>query len=140
MAKKIKVAIAGVGSRGKDNYAPCVRRYPEDMEIVAAADPRRENLEDMIRDYGVPRERCFASAEELLEQPKLADVLFICTMDSMHAAQAVAAMEKGYDLLLEKPVATTAPPWSGRQGDWVAPWWCATCCGTRPFTSACGTL
>lgn len=107
MAKKIKVAIAGVGSRGKDNYAPCVRRYPEDMEIVAAADPRRENLEDMIRDYGVPRERCFASAEELLEQPKLADVLFICTMDSMHAAQAVAAMEKGYDLLLEKPVATT---------------------------------
>lgn len=107
MSKKITVAIAGAGSRGKDNYAPCARRYPDDMEIVAVADPRQENVEEMARDYDIPQDKCFSSAEELLQQPKLADVLFICTMDSMHAAQAVAALRKGYDLLLEKPVATT---------------------------------
>lgn len=107
MAEKIKVAIAGAGSRGKDNYAPCALRYPKEMEIVAVADPRRENVEEVARLYGVPQERCFASAEELLEQPKLADILFLCTPDAQHAKQAVRAMERGYDLLLEKPVATT---------------------------------
>ncbi len=107
MKKKIKVAIAGAGSRGKDCYAPCALRYPEEMELVAVADPRQENVQEVARLYGVPAENCFASAEELLAQPKLADVLFLCTMDQMHAAQAVAAMRKGYDLLLEKPVAVT---------------------------------
>lgn len=107
MAKKIKVAIAGAGSRGKDNYAPCALRYPKDMEIVAVADPRKENVEEIACLYGVPREHCFASVEELLEQPKLADILFVCTPDAKHADHAVRAMEQGYDLLLEKPVATT---------------------------------
>ena len=102
---RIKVAIAGAGSRGKDCYAPCARRYPEDMEIVAVADPRRENVEEMAQAYGIPPENCFSSAEEMLAQPKLADVMFICTMDRMHVDHAVAAMRKGYDLLLEKPVA-----------------------------------
>ena len=105
MTKKIKVAIAGAGSRGKDCYAPCALRYPDDMEIVAVADPRAENVREVAQVYGVPPENCFSSAEELLARPKLADVLFICTMDRMHVPHAVAALRKGYDLLLEKPVA-----------------------------------
>lgn len=104
--KKIKVAIVGAGSRGKDNYAPCALRYPDDMEIVAVADPREENVREVAQTYGVPAENCFSSAEELLEQPKLADVMFICTLDKMHVPHATAALRKGYDLLLEKPVAT----------------------------------
>ena len=46
--------------------------------------------------------------KKLLEKPRLADVLFICTMDRQHFAQATAAMEKGYHLLLEKPISQDA--------------------------------
>ena len=38
MSKRIKVALAGLGSRGKDTYAPTAKLFPEKMEIVAIAD------------------------------------------------------------------------------------------------------
>ncbi len=108
MVKKIRVAIAGAGSRGKDCYAPCAMKFPEDMEITAVADPRSENVREIARLYGVTPKNCFLSAEEMLEQPKLADAMLICTMDRQHVDHAVRALRKGYDLLLEKPIAVTA--------------------------------
>ncbi|WP_418876621.1 Gfo/Idh/MocA family oxidoreductase [[Clostridium] scindens] len=54
--------------------------------------------------YHIPLEKCFSSAEEMLEQDQLADAAFITTQDRQHASQAIKAMEKGYDILLEKPI------------------------------------
>ncbi len=102
--KRITVAIAGLGSRGKDNYAPVAKLLPEKMEITAIADIVEEKVEEVSREYGVPKERCYSSAEEMLKQEKLADVMFIATQDRQHVGHAIPALEKGYDLLLEKPV------------------------------------
>ena len=38
MSGKITIALAGLGSRGKDTYAQAVKKFPEKMEIVAIAD------------------------------------------------------------------------------------------------------
>lgn len=102
--KQIKVAIAGLGGRGKDCYAHVQESYPDKMKIVAIADPIPEKVREVADRYGVPEEGCFKSAEEMLAQPKLADVMFICTMDQQHFPHAMAALERGYDLLLEKPI------------------------------------
>lgn len=105
MSKKcVKVAIAGLGGRGKDTYAECALRFPEKMKIVAIADPVAEKRKDVSEKYHIPEEMCFCTAEELLEEEKLADVLFICTQDKLHYAHAVKALEKGYHILLEKPI------------------------------------
>ena len=104
MQKPITVAIAGCGSRGKDTYAPLAERFPDKMKIVAAADIDPAKVEDVKNRYNVPAENCFASAEEMLAQPKLADVMFICTMDKQHVRQAIPALRLGYDLVLEKPI------------------------------------
>ena len=45
--------------------------------------------------------------EQLLAQPKLADLAVIATQDSMHYAPAMKALAAGYDVLLEKPLART---------------------------------
>lgn len=100
----ITVAIVGLGSRGKDTYAKCQRLFAERMKIVAAADIVPEKVEEVRREYGLDERLCFASAEDLLEREKLADVLFVCTQDTQHYAHAMKAMQKGYDLLLEKPI------------------------------------
>jgi predicted dehydrogenase len=42
-----------------------------------------------------------------LKQNVKADIVAIATQDSMHKEHAVAFLEKGYDLLLEKPIATS---------------------------------
>jgi len=40
--------------------------------------------------------------------PKFADIVMICTQDKMHFEPAMKAIDKKYDLLLEKPIAPTA--------------------------------
>lgn len=102
--KKLKVALAGLGSRGKDTYAKCANVYPEKMEIVAIADIDRSKVDEVASLYNIPQNMCFNSAEELLEQEKLADVMFITTQDKQHVGHAIPALKKGYHLLLEKPI------------------------------------
>ena len=104
MQKPVTVAIVGLGGRGKDTYAPMALSRPDLMKIVAIADIVPEKVDEVARLYGVPRERCFDSAEALLREPRLADVLFVCTQDRQHVGHAIPALRKGYHLLLEKPI------------------------------------
>lgn len=104
MGKKIKVALAGLGSRGKDTYAPAAKLFPEKMEITAIADIDPAKVLEVAKEYNIPKEMCFDSAEELIAQDKLADAMFITTQDRQHVRQAIPALKKGYHLLLEKPI------------------------------------
>ncbi len=101
---RFTVALCGCGSRGLEAYAPFSRAWPEKMQVVAGADPRPERLEKLRKEYGVAPEMCFASDEELLAQPRLADVMIVATQDRMHVKDALAALDKGYHVLLEKPI------------------------------------
>ncbi len=98
------VVIAGAGGRGRLTYAPYSKKFPEQMKLVAAADRIPARLEEMRREYGLAEEHCFSTVEEMFAQPRLADMAFICTQDAEHVRHACLALEKGYDLLLEKPV------------------------------------
>ncbi len=104
MSKMLTVAIVGLGSRGGDAYAACQKLYPDKMKIVAIADIVPEKVDFISKEYNVPKEMCFDSAESLLKEDKLADVMFICTQDRQHVGHAIPALRKGYDLLLEKPI------------------------------------
>ncbi len=104
MTKPVTFAICGCGNRGLEAYASYQTNHPESMKIVAGADSRPERLAMLRERHGVAENMCFASAEELLEQPKLADVLIIATQDRQHVPQALKALDKGYHLLLEKPI------------------------------------
>lgn len=103
MERKVTVAVVGLGGRGSV-YAECEALYSEEMEIVAIADIIPEKVEKWAKKYNIPKERCFSSAEELLKEDRLADVMFICTQDRQHVGHAIPALEKGYHLLLEKPI------------------------------------
>ena len=95
MKGPVKVAIIGLGGRGKDTYSKYVNRFPEKMQIVAIADPIESKRKDVAAIYGIPEENCYASAEELLAKDRLADVAFICTPDKMHYPHAMAAAGEG---------------------------------------------
>jgi predicted dehydrogenase len=103
----ITVAIAGLGSRGRDAYASYIGQLPENVKITAVADLLEERLSEAAATFGIPIENCFKSAKEMLNADKLADILLVCTPDENHYETASMAIKKGYHLLLEKPVATT---------------------------------
>jgi predicted dehydrogenase len=96
--KKVTFAFLGMGNRGI-NYSSKVERFPEEMEVVAIADLRRDRLETANKIFNLPEDRLFNSAEELLAQPKMADILVVASQDQQHREHAIAAMEAGYDLL-----------------------------------------
>lgn len=103
MKKKIRVAVVGCGGRGMHSYAPYVKDF-EGVEIVAAAEPIRERREYFAQTYGLAPDQCFETAEELFAHPRMAEVAFICTQDQQHYAHTMSALNKGYDILLEKPI------------------------------------
>ncbi|MBQ6835477.1 MAG: Gfo/Idh/MocA family oxidoreductase [Clostridia bacterium] len=104
---KLKVIVVGAGGRGKD-YTDIMARFPEKFQVVGVAEPIMSRREYMRTKHSIPAENCFDTWEKILEKPKLADVAIISTMDRMHFAPAMAAIRKGYHLLLEKPAAPTA--------------------------------
>ena len=101
---RITIAIAGLGSRGKDAYAQALAQMPERAKVVAIADPDAAKVREVARQFEIPAERCFDSAEALLAEPRLADALVLCTQDRQHVPQAIPALRKGYDILMEKPI------------------------------------
>ncbi len=104
MKRPVTAAIAGLGSRGSDIYAHYAHVAPEEMKVAAVAEPDPEKRAAAQREYGLKAENCFASAEEMLLRPKLADILIIATQDRQHVSQAVAGIRKGYHILCEKPI------------------------------------
>lgn len=101
--KQMTAVVLGAGSRG-EIYGSYALAYPEELKIVAVAEPKVDRRDKFAKDHGIPEENRFASWEELLAQPKLADAAFICTLDDAHLAPALLALEKGYHILLEKPM------------------------------------
>ena len=104
MNEKLRIAIIGLGSRGKNAYGTELLTLQDRAVVTAVADPNEERLKIGADEHNVPEERRFHSAEELLAQPKLADIAIICTQDRQHVPHAVAALRKGYDILMEKPI------------------------------------
>ncbi len=100
----ITIAIVGLGSRGKDAYAQALKQLPDRAKIVAIADTDPAKVREVAQDFSIPENLCLPSAEDLLAREKLADVLLVCTQDRQHVGHAIPALEKGYDVLLEKPI------------------------------------
>ncbi len=104
--KQVTAIIVGAGNRGRI-YAAYASRYPDSFKIVGVAEPIEGRRNAMIKNYGIPQENAFVGFKELLEQPKLADVVVIATPDDLHYEPCMKALELGYDVLLEKPIAQT---------------------------------
>jgi len=97
----MKFVLIGAGQRGMI-YARCA--FESGHEITAVADVDEAKRACACREFHIEESMSFESAEELLKQPCMADAAILATMDQDHWSQAIAAMKKGYHLLLEKPI------------------------------------
>lgn len=105
--KKYSVILLGAGNRGS-NYSRIISRCPEKFNIVAVAEPVKARREEIKKMHGISDDMCFETWEDVLKLPKFADLVLICVQDDMHYKPAMEAIDKGYNLLLEKPAAKTA--------------------------------
>lgn len=107
MNKPVRIAAIGIGNRMR-TYMEYVRKHPQEVQLVAVADTdsfRRNTLADQM---GVASDCRFADYHDLFTAP-LDDVeaVFICTPDHLHYEPCMLAIERGWHVLLEKPIAQT---------------------------------
>ncbi|MGX6591953.1 Gfo/Idh/MocA family protein [Cetobacterium ceti] len=105
---KLKLAVIGAGNRGRDIYSNFILNSTDEAEIVAVAEPNPIKRELMKKEHNLSSKYIFDTWEKLLELDKFCDGIILATGDDMHFEPIYKAMEKGYDILLEKPMSNKA--------------------------------
>jgi len=107
MTKPIDLILVGAGARGAHSYANYAFAHPDRVRFTAVAEPDQVRRERFAQEHDLDDSRCFSSWEDLLSHGQMAQGALITTQDQMHVEPAIMAMEAGYDVLLEKPMANT---------------------------------
>ncbi|KAJ9191992.1 hypothetical protein DTO164E3_8563 [Paecilomyces variotii] len=103
MSTKLKVAIAGLGRMGS-RHANHFYSYTPRAEVVAVTSPVQNELDWAKTNLGNPR--TYLDFDELLEKEKDLQAIVIASATSVHAEQAIKAINKGLHVLCEKPLST----------------------------------
>ena len=99
MAKILKTALIGAGGIGSGYHLREIDRH-EGFSLCAIVDIKPETLEKFGEKYHVPT---YTDMAAMLAEQK-PDLCVIATPTPLHVPQAIACMEAGCDVFLEKPM------------------------------------
>ncbi len=103
MGKKLRIAIIGTGIRGTGCFTALLKER-EDAEIAAYCDNNRKRAEKAAEIYQI-HPAIYTSVEEMAAREKL-DGVIITVPDCFHHEYAVKALNSGWNVLIDKPLAT----------------------------------
>ena len=95
--KKLKIIIIGCGRIG-NRHAKHIKTY---CELVAVCDVIKEKADSLGKEYNTS---VFYSIEKLLNSNIECDVIAICTPNGLHAKHSIMSLNKGFNVLCEKPL------------------------------------
>lgn len=102
---KLSIACAGLGRMGKRHALHFLNRTPR-AELVAASSPDEAEIQwarQHLEPYGV---RLYKDYDEMLRHEGLQAVV-IASATTVHATQAIKAMDAEMHVLCEKPLSTS---------------------------------
>jgi predicted dehydrogenase len=106
LAKPITAITLGAGNRG-NVYGGFSLAYADELDIVGVAEPIQVRKERYAKKHNIDPKNCFKTWEDVFLIPKLADAIIISMPDNLHFNACMKALESGYHVLLEKPIAQT---------------------------------
>ena len=101
MKEKLKTAIVGVG-KVTDIHAAALSRLGE-SQFTAVCSSKRDKAEAFAGKYGI---KGYTDVADMVQKERI-DAAIICTPHPFHRAPAIAAMEAGANVLIEKPFASS---------------------------------
>jgi len=99
----MKIAFTGAGYIA-NIHAQAAQNHP-DAVLAAVVEKYSDKSKAFAEKFGV--KCCYTSVDELLAEGNL-DALVICTPNFLHAPQAIAALNAGMHVMVEKPMAMNA--------------------------------
>ncbi|HHY82862.1 MAG TPA: Gfo/Idh/MocA family oxidoreductase [Clostridiales bacterium] len=103
-SKKLRVGIIGTGWIAEAHIINYMKM--PDVEIVAGADLIPGKAEAFFKRFGLQDVKCFESHTDMLNSVEL-DAVSVCTYNATHAECTIDALNKGVNVLLEKPMCVT---------------------------------
>jgi UDP-N-acetylglucosamine 3-dehydrogenase len=102
----LRAGIIGCGGITERRHAPVLSSLKGRVELAALSDVSEARLAFIGDQYGVPPDHRYTDYETMLQSESL-DLVHICTPHHLHEPQAVAALQAGAHVLMEKPIATS---------------------------------
>lgn len=98
----MKYALIGCGRISPNHIAAAIEN---NLEITALCDTINENIEDRISKFKLPKTICrYTDYKEMLKNEK-PELVAIATESGKHAQIALACIEAGCNIIIEKPIA-----------------------------------
>jgi len=102
---QIGVALVGFGLAGAVFHAPLIEQAPDlDLRVIVTGNQRRRR----IATERYPRARLCSTMDDFLAEPTPVSLVVIATPNHLHLPQARAAMEHGFNVVVDKPLALNA--------------------------------
>ena len=111
--QKLKVACAGLGRMGARHALHFLNRTPR-AELVAAFTPDPNEVQWAKINLEPSGVTIYTDYDEMLKHPQLQAVV-VSTVTTVHAEQAIKAMEANLHVLCEKPLSTSVEVVRGTQ-------------------------
>ncbi|MFE5342154.1 Gfo/Idh/MocA family protein [Isoptericola sp. NPDC056578] len=105
--RPVTIAVVGAGHRGAEAYADYCLRHPDEVQVVAVAEPDDGRRAALVAAHGIAADRAYSGWEDLLAADRIADAVVVATPDRLRTGPLLAAARRGYAILVEKPVATS---------------------------------
>ena len=105
--REIGVGVIGYGLAGRAFHAPYVRATPGmALRAIVTRDPAKVRAD-------LPEMRVVPDVAALLAEPGI-DLVVVASPDALHAEHAIAALEAGKHVLIDKPFAANLADASSR--------------------------
>jgi predicted dehydrogenase len=99
----LRVGVVGTGAISQVVHVPIFAER-QDVDLLALADADPHKAEALSERFDVPM---VLDADELIRHEDLQAVV-VCTPNNLHEEMAIAALEAGKDVFVERPLATTS--------------------------------
>ena len=103
--KRIRIGVVGCGAIARRSHLPALLANP-DVEVTGLCDIDREALQDAVKRFGLVVEQ-YETIEKFMENGRF-DVVDICTPGATHFELAQEALNRGFNVLVEKPPSLSA--------------------------------
>jgi predicted dehydrogenase len=100
----LRVAVIGAGVRGTSLARKLLSSYLR-AKVVAVAEPVEEKRKLFALEFGINEAATYTHWKNLTEELADCDAAIIATLDNQHTGPAIASLERGWHILMEKPLA-----------------------------------
>jgi len=100
--RSVHVGVVGVGEVAKNHLLPALVTIPG-ATLAGVVGHEQHHAVAVAKEFGT---RAYLSIDTMIADPQV-DALIIATPDALHAPMAIAAMQAGKHVFVEKPMATT---------------------------------